>query len=718
MSIRTLLIVLLLSSYGSVTMGQTIATDLDFSNAVPTFHRLNGFNMGPSMNEIFQPTVSTIPYLDRCTGAPKYELFINGQLPWNDLPSRTYNIHPSTLRFPGGTGSNYYHLYKYTNGTYDPQNPEYAPGFGFQEKETSEFQGGDIIRKQYCQYDQEIQMPSSFDNPNFIYGFSKFIEAVEQRAGSPNPASPEDVVDVLYGVNLRTHFSTWNILGQLQKGDNLDPSDLSDTLNVSNPSAKFELFYKETIDAITYLKSQDVNVVGVEFGNELYFPRYTTTRGNVTVKNYMDLAHIYTKRLKHVYPDLKVAVVTDPDNVAWHDSILNYSPAFYDALVVHKYYNNEACVSANNYCTGGCTTDVINDRTCRFDCGKCALNEFTSVELPDFLNDAVDQLPADKKIWMTEWSVVNQNNNADGNLNYLNTLLFASFVTEHLAEQLKFNASSNNRLEYSTHHRLGYNNQWSVVQMSIDAVNSTPRSHYYPYWFMVPLFKADKVYHFEGATLQNFTDTSDVFLETFVTLDSIDYRGKVMLLFSNKTGNSYPLNVQTPAVVNFLGNPYDIGTIGEASYLYSKDGAAGNLYDSFGRTRFNGAVIDESNNRSLLVKFDSAITTSQFELPPYSTGVIEIPFLDPTSVPEDGLKDKFSIRLYPNPAGDLLTVEGMDALYPASIELVDLHGRVIHSRLEDEVETLQLNTSDLSPGLYFVRVKQGDLVNTLKVLKQ
>ncbi len=717
MSIRKLLILLLLVSSGSVMMGQTITTDLDFSAAVPTQHRLNGFNLGPSLNEMFQPTPTTLGITDVCLGQNYVDYKINGQNAWNDLPSRTYQMRPATLRFPGGTGMNYYHLYEYTNGTYNPQNPTYAPGFGFQEKETSEFNSGDVIRKQYCRWDQEIVHSQQPGSPNFIYGFANFIESVEQRAATGNPASPENVVEVLYGVNLRAHFSTWDILGQFQKGDNLEPSDPNDHLNVANPNTKFELYYKETIDAIAYLKSRGVTVAGVEFGNELYFPRYTTTRGNVTATSYMDLAHIYTKRIKAVYPDMKVAVVTDPGNTAWNDTITSYSPAFYDAVVVHKYYNNDACITANNFCSGGCTTDVLNDRACRFDCGKCAFNEFTTIELPDFLNSSLNQLPADKKIWMTEWSAINPLNNADGNLNYMNTFLFASFVMEHLAEQLKFNATSGGRLEYSTHHRLGYNNQWSVVKKSMDEVNSVPRSHFYPYWFMVPLFKAEKAYHYNGVSLQNFADTSDVFLETFVTLDSQDYKGKVIVLFSNKTGSPLPLNIQTPPVVNFLGNPYDISTMGEASYLYSRDGAAGHLYDSFGETRFNGTIIDETNNRSLLVKFDSSIVTSQFVLPPFATGVIEIPFLDPTSVFEDDPQGLSSLRLYPNPATDLVYITGMNDLAPASIELFDLRGRIIRSSRLEGNESTDLSTEGLKPGLYFVRVTQGNLVNTLKLLK-
>ena len=80
--------------------------------------------------------------------------------------------------------------------------------------------------------------------------------------------------------------------------------------------------------------------------------------------------------------------------------------------------------------------------------------------------------------------------------------------------------------------------------------------------------------------------------------------------------------------------------------------------------------------------------------------------------------DEFSssIRVYPNPSADLLTIEaGTDELLKATVTVFDPSGRVLR-----EVEITERNMELQLPkdkGLYLVRIQKEDYVKTLKVLK-
>lgn len=76
------------------------------------------------------------------------------------------------------------------------------------------------------------------------------------------------------------------------------------------------------------------------------------------------------------------------------------------------------------------------------------------------------------------------------------------------------------------------------------------------------------------------------------------------------------------------------------------------------------------------------------------------------------------IKVYPNPATSLLNVELTSNETRKSIEIMDLTGRKVYSKeVTRNSELLQINTSDLTPGIYFVSVVANDkTVKTEKVI--
>ena len=73
------------------------------------------------------------------------------------------------------------------------------------------------------------------------------------------------------------------------------------------------------------------------------------------------------------------------------------------------------------------------------------------------------------------------------------------------------------------------------------------------------------------------------------------------------------------------------------------------------------------------------------------------------------------IRIYPNPANDLLTVE-MDKPEWGSIEITSINGQLLYStRMKGSI--LQIDLSSFQKGVYFITVRSRDQVWTEKVVK-
>ncbi|TVQ42436.1 MAG: T9SS C-terminal target domain-containing protein [Saprospirales bacterium] len=100
--------------------------------------------------------------------------------------------------------------------------------------------------------------------------------------------------------------------------------------------------------------------------------------------------------------------------------------------------------------------------------------------------------------------------------------------------------------------------------------------------------------------------------------------------------------------------------------------------------------------------------------PPEGT-VYEFSFsMSPTSVQD--YNEKISFRIYPNPGSDKLFIDlSASELINPEIEIFDILGlSVYHSAAADKT---QIDTSDWSAGIYYVRIRTGDKTASQKWLK-
>ena len=65
--------------------------------------------------------------------------------------------------------------------------------------------------------------------------------------------------------------------------------------------------------------------------------------------------------------------------------------------------------------------------------------------------------------------------------------------------------------------------------------------------------------------------------------------------------------------------------------------------------------------------------------------------------------EKFGFSIYPNPAQDQLNIRFLELANNTSLEIYDIHGKLLKSLMINDLET-HLDVSEYASGVYFVRL--------------
>lgn len=76
-----------------------------------------------------------------------------------------------------------------------------------------------------------------------------------------------------------------------------------------------------------------------------------------------------------------------------------------------------------------------------------------------------------------------------------------------------------------------------------------------------------------------------------------------------------------------------------------------------------------------------------------------------------------NFSVYPNPATEIVNVDSGNMLIE-SVQITDLHGRIINSINVNSANTVQVNVSNLTTGIYFLTVKTDQGIGTSKIIKK
>ena len=98
--------------------------------------------------------------------------------------------------------------------------------------------------------------------------------------------------------------------------------------------------------------------------------------------------------------------------------------------------------------------------------------------------------------------------------------------------------------------------------------------------------------------------------------------------------------------------------------------------------------------------------------PPIITNTATTEIVNPVSVNDLSAS---SIRVYPNPAATVLTIESLEVIH--SVRVYDLNGRLLQDQ-RPGTGTVSLDVAGWQAGLYFVQLSSNRETRTLKFVKQ
>lgn len=262
----------------------------------------------------------------------------------------------------------------------------------------------------------------------------------------------------------------------------------------------------ENIEAIQFLIDNKVNLVGVELGNELYYPWYSNFIKNP--EQYATISMEYAKEIRRQFPNLKLGVnlpfkSNNPSfykNNNWYQRLSNED--YYDAIIIHDYLE-------------------VN-RQCNFSLDKKACNWENIISYLDKSFHAsyyeIKKLFDTKEIWITEWNTTNfykQVLDGPSELTYI-TLFMNAVVNFNKKEQ---------GITQALYHNLSARGMGDVLSVSSGVLNKTHK--YYLFKGLNPIVNDKNI------------ETSSTFHNDEKTVGSVSFSsagGKFELLFnlSNK----------------------------------------------------------------------------------------------------------------------------------------------------------------------------------------
>ncbi len=99
---------------------------------------------------------------------------------------------------------------------------------------------------------------------------------------------------------------------------------------------------------------------------------------------------------------------------------------------------------------------------------------------------------------------------------------------------------------------------------------------------------------------------------------------------------------------------------------------------------------------------------------PTDNAIVDTPAAETITVRLDGVKNVVAsaVKVYPNPATDVVTVEATEAV--ESISVYNLSGAAVNASSNIDGNRATINVSDLAAGIYFVKINNGKAVRIIK----
>jgi hypothetical protein len=85
-----------------------------------------------------------------------------------------------------------------------------------------------------------------------------------------------------------------------------------------------------------------------------------------------------------------------------------------------------------------------------------------------------------------------------------------------------------------------------------------------------------------------------------------------------------------------------------------------------------------------------------------------------TSVVDDG--NLATVQIFPNPAGNHLTIDLGSYSKKVQVTIADLTGKVMYTTISTDTQSVEVNTNDFAGGIYIVRIQAADFMETRTIV--
>lgn len=389
------------------------------------------------------------------------------------------DLHPYSLRFPGGTVANYYHpglpVYGYKLG-------EIPSGLG------------------------TLYMEQSRRKENILYNFIRLCKLTGAKA--------------VFCANVYT--------GTID----------------------------ETLFVISELKKNQVDIAGVELGNEFCLMEYRKQFPDASV--YIKKVKACAQAIRAKYPELRIAIVGGdgvPDKDmsarskfmrAWNQVMAKEN--FYDAYTWHPYQDCPEC-----------DREAYLDRL--FTSNLQSLAPQRTKYLYRLGMNFVPIFGQQRKLWLTEWNV--------GNLAYLDrTFLQAAYVSEYFLTLLELNSQFNNYFELTNLHAIDgiiTTEKGKLDPLLSNGMNNAT-TQYFAFKFIASTLSKDAFIASQKISCADTSVFNNFVCKTFLNKKE----NKTYLHFVNHSGKKIQLNVNAKTTsgiqVVSLDADYPYAAAGKTSY--------------------------------------------------------------------------------------------------------------------------------------------------------
>ena len=356
---------------------------------------------------------------------------------------------------------------------------------------------------------------------------------------------------------------------------------------------------EELLDQLNFFNDNNIEVVGVELGDEMYLNTYRAVFPYPG--SYISKAETFVTAVKKYFPKIKIGACAAPNPrlsdldgtaagefvyfKAWNDALTKSD--FYDAIIIHSY--TPVQILKNQPVDSVFQRAVIESK-------KTFSKSGVMVQSLDYYKGIFPK----KKMWITEWNLAIRSTNSY----FLNTLYQSLYIGSYLNFINNFNRINKYPVEIAVFQSLatgGMYNHFGVIDIKSEKEKAKSAVVKRTAWYA---FKnLDKLY--SGKYFLHNSICSDSKLDVFTYHDTTS--NTLLLSWMNYSGKEFKIDSLMHQQINYSNS--------EASF----ESIIGNLTDSYGWTRFsrnsyNTPPIDKTETKKL----------SEWVFPPYGMGTIRI----------------------------------------------------------------------------------------------